>query len=101
MNERERMNVCVCVCVCVCVYRVSLCSPHWSRTYYVGQAGLKHTEICLTLPPECRIEDIPHYANDVFVCFFFVCFLYFNPGWLKPADMEGQPHVGPVSFVCM
>jgi hypothetical protein len=33
--------------------RVLLCSSWCPGTHYVDQAGLKSTEICLLLPPEC------------------------------------------------
>ena len=31
----------------------SACSPKWPGTYYVGQADLDLTKICLSLHPEC------------------------------------------------
>lgn len=33
--------------------RVSPCSPDWSGTFYVDQAGLELVDIYLALPPEC------------------------------------------------
>lgn len=42
------------------------CSPCWSRTHYIGQAGIDLTEICLTLPPKywdlnvCNSSTLPH-----------------------------------------
>ena len=37
--------------------RVSLCSPGWSGTHNVVQAGLRLLKICLLLPPRCWGTD--------------------------------------------
>lgn len=38
-----------------------MCSPCCSRTDSISQAGLKHTDILLTLPPECWDQShVPH-----------------------------------------
>lgn len=43
----------VLLCVCGGEDRVLLCSPDFSRIYYVAQDGLKFTENSLFLPLEC------------------------------------------------
>ena len=44
---------CLSVCLSVFLDRVSMYSPSCLGTYFIDQAGLKLTEICLPLPPEC------------------------------------------------
>ena len=47
-------QISLCVCVCVCLRQgFSVALEPVLELALVGQAGLKLTEICLPLPPDC------------------------------------------------
>ena len=52
-NMKARLNLFVCFHCFIFQDRVSLCSPGYSGTHIVDQAGLELIEIHLPLPPDC------------------------------------------------
>ena len=44
---------------------------HCPGTHFVDQAGLKHTKICLSLPPELWIKGMCHYCLALLLLLFF------------------------------
>ena len=55
-----------------------LCSHGWPATHYVDQAGLRLTEICLLLPPECWDLKVctTTLSKNLFMCICAPVFMY-------------------------